>query len=161
MGPSIDPGGNRRLAWLLFLSCVLLYNLNHRYQGTADTAPNVYLPISLILHQDFYLDRFPSLPNADKKPPPYYLQPSHGRLISSFPVLPALLAVPVYLGPALWLKAKGIPYSSLVFYDTSVTCAKLAASMIAAGSAVFVFLTLAKCVSRSKAFPLEIGRAHV
>ncbi len=139
---------------LLFLSCVVLYNLNHRYLGTTDTAPNVYLPVSIILHGDLYLDRYPTLPGTRDEKPPYFLQRSRGRLVSSYPVLPAVLAVPVYLGPMLWLHGRGISYDSQTFFDTCVFCAKLAASVIAAASVVLVFLTLAGFIDRRKALAL-------
>ncbi|SRR5579884_129164 len=149
-----DPRRKRRLAWLLFFSCVFLYNFTRNYLGTSDTTPNMYLPVSIILHGDFYLDRFPTLPKIKQRPLPYFLQFRNGRVISSYPVLPAIMAVPVYLGPVLWLKAQGISYNSPIFSDMCIFSAKLAASLIAACSAVFVFLTLAHYASQAKAFAL-------
>src|SRR5258705_10278802 len=106
MKQAAPPLSTRRASALIFIACLLLYNLNHQYKGTADTAPNVYLPISILLHGDLYLDRYPTLPGTSHGPPyPYYLQPSHGRVISSFPPAPALLALPAYLPAALWIQA--------------------------------------------------------
>ncbi len=146
--------GAGRSAFFLFFSCVVLYSLNHQYLGSADTTPNVYLPFSIILHHDLYLDHFREPPKSDKEPLPYSLHLSRGHLISSYPVLPAVLAVPVALGPALWVKAKNIPYTSETFLDVCVFSAKLAAALITAGSVVLVFLTLARFVSRSTAWAL-------
>jgi hypothetical protein len=149
-----DPRRRKRLACLLLFSCIFLYNFTRHYLGTSDTVPNMYLPVSIILHGDFYLDRFPTLPRINQRPLPYFLQFRNGRVISSYPVLPAIMAVPVYLGPVLWLKAEGISYGSPIFSEMCIFSAKLAASLIAACSAVFVFLTLAAYASQSKAFAL-------
>ncbi len=151
------PLSTRRAGILIFIACLLLYNLNHQYRGTADTAPNVYLPISILLHGDLYLDRYPTLPGTQPGPPyPYYLQPFHGRLISSFPPTPALVALPVYLVPALWLRASHTPYTSETFYLVCVTAAKLAAAVIAAAAVVVVFLTLAPPLGVPRALPLAL-----
>src|SRR6266699_2306848 len=69
----------RRTAWILFLLCVAVYGATPRYLGTADTFPNVFLPVSLILHGDLALERYPTLPGIGDEPPPYYVQRRAGH----------------------------------------------------------------------------------
>jgi len=156
----IEFPGMRRAAWLLYFFCVAVYNLSPRYLGTADTFPNIFLPVSVILHGDLDLGRYPTLPGIHDDPPPYYVQRSDSRLVSSFSVVPALLAVPVYIGPILWMKHQGrLAYDRPEFDRDCRRLAKLAASLMTAGSAVFVFLSLAGYVPRGEALVLACGYA--
>ncbi len=149
----------RRTAWILFLGCAAVYGLSPRYLGTADTFPNVFLPVSVILHGDLDLERYPTLPGLRDDPPPYYVQRHGGHLVSSFSVVPALLAVPVYAGPVLWMRHRGVAYDSPGFDRACRRLARIAASLMTAGSVAFVFLALAGFVPRAPALMLAIGYA--
>jgi hypothetical protein len=149
----------RRTAWVLFLLCVAAYSATPRYLGTADTFPNVFLPVSLILHGDLALERYPTLPGIGDDPPPYYVQRRAGHLVSSFSVVPALLAVPVYAGPVLWMKHRGMTYDRPEFDRACRRLARLAASLMTAGSVAFVFLALAGFVPRLPALLVACGYA--
>jgi len=149
----------RRTAWILFLLCVAVYGATPRYLGTADTFPNVFLPVSLILHGDLALERYPTLPGIGDEPPPYYVQRRAGHLVSSFSVVPAVLAVPVYAGPVLWMRHRGVAYDRPEFDRVCRRLARLAASLMTAGSVAFVFLALAGCLPRAAALILASGYA--
>jgi hypothetical protein len=63
-----------------------------RYLGSGDTVPAELLPISVLGDGDLAFDEFvqPGLPL------PYWYQRVEGRVLSSYPILPGLLNLPVY-----------------------------------------------------------------
>ena len=120
-----------RFGLLLCLACLLVYSLNMREISAADTRPARLLPVALILDHRLTLDRF----FADYpvgRPLPYWVQRVGGHYVSSYPILPALLALPVYLvpvwvlGDASWLLADAL--------------SKVSATLLAALSVLFVYL---------------------
>ena len=56
--------------------------------------PAKNLPLSILLHGNFYLDRLVT-PGAKKIP--YYLRESGGHYVSDYPVGAALMALPFYV----------------------------------------------------------------
>jgi hypothetical protein len=74
-----------------FLLPLIVYGIGLRYLGSGDSAPAELLPISLLTEGNFDLDEFVSGPT-----PPYWLQARRGHLVSSYPILPGLVNVPVY-----------------------------------------------------------------
>ena len=86
--------GRRRsaLALLLFGATFLLYFAPGRYHGGGDATPAEFLPIAILDGHGFDLSEF-----ADRKAGlPYYFSYRSGRVISSYPVMPGLLNVPVF-----------------------------------------------------------------
>lgn len=123
----------------LVLLCAVVYNLNLREVSMDDTIGTRFLPLSILAEGDLDLDEFPALHEGKTDPSqlPYYLQYRHGHYYSSYPVLGALMAVPVYVVPtALGLFDAEEPDFSV---DVSIT-SKVAASLIAAVSVAFVYL---------------------
>jgi len=120
-----------RAGLLLCLVCVLVYSLNMREIGSLDTVPTRLLPVALFLEHRLTLDSF-FRDHPPERPLPYWVQYVGGHYRSSYPVLPALLAVPVYVvawslfGDASWARISAL--------------AKLSAALIAAVSVLFVYL---------------------
>lgn len=93
-----------RLAALSFV----VYQLNLRSISSADTFPTRYLPISIITQGNLHLDQFLFLrdkpyraPGASESALPYYMQLRRGHYLSTYPIMPAILATPVYVVPVL------------------------------------------------------------
>jgi hypothetical protein len=116
------------VAWLLVLASLVVYNANLREISSADTIATRLVPVALIQEQRLTLDRYfrddPSLP--------YWVQRVGDHYVSSYPIVPGILAVPVYclpilaLGDGSWALINGL--------------AKLSASLMAALSVLFVYL---------------------
>ncbi len=126
-GPT-DRSASRRTAWLLVLASLVVYNLNLREVSSADTIATRLVPVALIQEQRLTLDRY----FRDDPAVPYWVQRVGEHYVSSYPIAPGVLAVPVYLLPILafgdgsWGLINGL--------------AKLSASLMAALSVLFVYL---------------------
>ncbi len=143
--------------WVPFVAisafCFVVFNANFRELGLADTIPATLLPASLLRHGDFELDDFDSLLDERSVDGTSTLRRQiawttairriHGKLRSSYPVGAALLAVPVYAVPVAfgWLHT---------FRDYRIA-GKVAASLLVALSAGFVFLVLTRFTGRAPA----------
>src|SRR5215470_10028149 len=112
-----------RTAFLLGLLSFLVYNANLREISSQDTIPARVLPVALIREQTLALDMF-FRDWQPGTPLPYWVQRVNGRYLSSYPLLPGLLAVPVYAVPVMLLGG-----DSWVLVNV---LAKLTASLIAA-----------------------------
>jgi hypothetical protein len=121
-----------RAALALAVGSFVLYNANVREISSGDTVPARVLPSEMIESGRLDLDRlFRDWPAG--APLPYWVQQVGTHHRSSYPIAPALLALPVYAGPVLL----GAGNSWVVLNALS----KLAASLMAALSVAFVYLT--------------------
>jgi hypothetical protein len=123
----------------LALLSFVVYNLNFREVSAQDTIPARFLPLSILAEGDLDLDEFEflHLGRTDPRELPYYLQYRDGHYYSSYPVLPGIMAVPVYVIPTLLgLFDEAEPDFST---DVSIT-SKVAAALFAALSVAFVYL---------------------
>ena len=108
--------------WLVVLAFIN-YTANLRSITSFDTSPTRYLPISIIKEFDLDLDEFPFLHHypewwrGDKSTLPYYLQYVGGHYMSAFPVMPAILSLPVYAVPVALGLTDG-PMSAMGFSRT-------------------------------------------
>lgn len=131
-----------RAGWValgLALLSFVVYNLNFREVSAQDTIPARFLPLSILAEGDLDLDEFEflHLGRTDPRELPYYLQYRDGHYYSSYPVLPGIMAVPVYVIPTLLgLFDESEPDFST---DVSIT-SKVAAALFAALSVAFVYL---------------------
>jgi hypothetical protein len=136
----------------LLLLLFVIYNLNLRTISTDDTFPNRFLPFNLLLDHNPYLDRWikPLLAQTLGAHGAYFAAPSHGRLISAYPITTPVFVAPLYVLPAWWLSRHTPPLypSSPSFYVAVNTMEKLSASLIAALSGAVLFLALRKVASR-------------
>jgi hypothetical protein len=137
---------------LLFLLLLGAYLATGRVHLSGDSLPARYLPWSLLRHGSFALDRFPEVyeeprawaPLLDGLP--YFVRRHGGHYLSSYSPGPALVALPIVAMPVL----AGAPTAWAPALE------KLAASVIAALSAAFVFLSLERLVSRRWAVALTL-----
>lgn len=121
-----------RQALALAVGTFVLYNANIREISSADTIPARVLPSEVLESGRLDLDRlFRDWPTG--APLPYWVQRVGPHHLSSYPLAPALLALPVYAGPVLL----GAGNSWVVLNALS----KLAASLMAALSVALVYLT--------------------
>jgi hypothetical protein len=134
----------RRTELWLVLASVLVYNANLREVSSADTIATRLVPVAVIQERSLALDRYyrgePSLP--------YWVQKVGEHYLSSYPVLPGLLAVPVYLLPILALGDGSWPVINAL--------AKLSASLIAALSVLLVYLALARLAPPAAALAMAL-----
>jgi len=132
-----------------FLGWLALYKLgaNEFLIQSADAVPSTYTPISVLKngtftlneYYDYFREKWPD--GDDKKAKPYYLAyTKNGDIISYFPPMNAVLALPVYL-PVCFLGVKANSFLIPVF-------GRIAASLYTALSAVFVYLAALK-ISKS------------
>jgi len=136
----------RRTALRLALAAFAIYNANLRSLTSEDTFATRYLPISLLREGNLDLDEFKFLyaDAAGRGAVPYFLHRAGAHYISNYPVMPALLATPVYVLPV----ALGWPHARTLANGLSETevvgtaLAKLAASFAVALSVGLVYLTL-------------------
>ena len=129
----------RYVALVLVVGCFVIYNLNLREVSMDDTVGTRFLPLSILAEGDLDLDEFDALHEhkTESSELPYYLQYVNGHYYSSYPVLPAIMALPVYVVPTiLGLFDASEPDFSV---DVGIT-SKVAASLIAALSVAFVYL---------------------
>jgi hypothetical protein len=97
-----DPGrgaGSRRHGWwtslVLGLSLLLVYSANARDLGTIDTVATTVLPLAIVRGEGLSLDRFlPIVRHQSGKLYPCAVR-ARGRIMSRYPVAPALLVVPL------------------------------------------------------------------
>ena len=176
------PGPTRRSLWRRFAASTafrlavfsfVVYQLNFRSISSADTFPNRYLPISILTEFDLDLDEFPFLakeeyaysPSGAAPSIPYYLQKKRGHYMSTYPVMPAILATPIYVIPVLLglTRDTAVPLTGAGgFTRTEVVgtmLSKIAASTFAAVSVALVYLTLCRLAGARGAIWLTLGYA--
>jgi hypothetical protein len=159
---------------LLGVLCLLVYNANLRTIGAGDTLPARYLPLVLWHDGTFDLDsgsrllehghalpksnrsKISTLPGA-LPPDAYWLvRTDSGHLVSLYPVVAPLLAMPLYLPAALWLDSEGWSQPNI---DRAAELAeKVTASLLAALATVLMFLVLRREGNRW-ALPLAVAFA--
>ncbi len=143
-GAAIVGSRSRRAAWLLVLASLVVYNANLREVSSADTIATRLVPVALIQEQRLTLDRY----FRDDPAVPYWVQRVGDHYVSSYPIVPGVLAVPVYLLPILvlgdgsWALINGL--------------AKLSASLMAALSVLFVYLAARRLALESVAVPIAL-----
>ena len=84
------PQGKRRTTALLFFGLLAVYSANGREIGAVDTIGNMLLPIAVARGDGLTLNRFTSLVKDH-----YWVKRRGDELVSRYPVLPALVALPL------------------------------------------------------------------
>jgi 4-amino-4-deoxy-L-arabinose transferase-like glycosyltransferase len=147
LAKSASRSSRMRTALLLGVLSFVVYNANLREISSQDTFPTRLLPVALIREGTLTLDMFFRDQPADA-PLPYWVQRANGRYVSNYPLLPALLATPVYVLPIRLLGG-----NSWVLINV---LAKLAASLIAALSVMLVYLAAARLERESVAAAIAV-----
>jgi hypothetical protein len=145
---------NRALIALLFCSLFIVYNSNLHLVFSGDSAGTRVLPLSIWLHHDLYLDPFVSsyltvaAPAGSTKPDySHAIAFRRGHWVSIYPVVTPILISPLYAPAAWYFQHARVPLGSRKALRIIVAMEKLTASLIAALSAVFVFLCLIRLTS--------------
>lgn len=138
----------RRPGLLLVLASLLVYNVNLREISSQDTIPTRVLPVMLIEEHHLNLDRFFRDYPAGR-PLPSWVQRVGEHYLSPYPVLPALLAVPVYFLPVRLFGGDSWTLVNLL--------AKLSATLFAALAVLCVYLALTRLTRP----PVAVGIALV
>jgi len=129
---SAAPSARTRV--LLFLGLLGIYAANGREIGAPDTSPNILLPIAILRGDGPVLNRFEATLRGDGGEPPYFVEAHGDLLLSRYPILPALLAVPV-TWPQLMLLDRTHPdwmQNPAVASPSMRVMAKSAAALVAA-----------------------------
>lgn len=139
-----------QICLFLFILTFLIFIFKFRYSGTGDTVPNELLPISIIYEHNLDLNEFycpwdkntqtfKYSPDTCKKY--YWWGPINGKAVSSYPIIPGLLNLPVYY-IAYLLKVNLLKNIYLLSLLTSVIISSL--------SVVFMFLLLEEICKKRK-----------
>lgn len=150
----------------LVLFAFIVYNTNLRSVSSFDTYPTRLLPISIIKGLRLDLDEFQFLysgsarfqNDTNGRSYPYFLVYTRGHYMSRFPVMTAILSVPVYLVPVLLGLTNG-PMSGPNVTPTEIIAtflSKLSASIAVALSVGFIYLALLRLTSRRAALAVAL-----
>jgi len=120
-------------AVIVFAVTLIVFLANGRTISGGDSVPAKNLPLSILLHGDFYLDR---LVTPGQRQIPYYLRESRGHYVSDYPVGAALMALPFYVPSILC----GVSPNSRIFSELE----KVSAATIVALSAVLLYMAAAR-----------------
>ena len=88
-----------RRPFIFFLLPFVVYTINFREISNGDPTPTAFVALSLLTDGDLYLDELHDYIAYKKMP--YYISEQRGHVMSNYPVLPGVLAVPVFLPAAL------------------------------------------------------------
>ncbi len=125
---------------VIFFVSFLIFNLNLSYETSGDVKAAELLPIALIKYHTLELDKFYQ-PNQSQ----YWLTiaPNTHKVVSSYPIIPGLLATPIFF------------IAKLAGYDITYhveLLSKLAASIIVVLAVVFMFLFLLELFDKRIAY---------
>ncbi len=137
----------------LLLLLLVIYNSNLQAVHSSDTFPARFLPFSLLLNHNLYLDQWMERVLAEPMGVhgAYFAARSHGHWMSAYPIITPLLLTPLYVLPAWWISCQSppLPPSSVGYVVIANTMEKLSASLIAAMSGAVLFLAFRKIASRN------------
>lgn len=151
--PGPRPRRDLLLAGLLLLLLFLVYNSNFRAIRWDDSFPARFLPFSILLDHNLYLDHWvePRLAETRGATGFYFVVKARGHWMSMYPIITPIAITPLYVLPAWWISRQSprLRPNSVRFNLIANTMEKLSASLIAALSAAVLFLALRKIASRS------------
>ncbi len=130
---SIEGALRSNPGFMVFSITLIVFLANGRTISGGDSVPAKNLPLSILLHGNFYLDQ---LVTPGQKKIPYYLRESGGHYVSDYPVGAALMALPFYVPSVVC----GVSPSSRVFAELE----KVSAATIVALSALLLYLAAAR-----------------
>ena len=139
----------RLIAFCVFVTAVVVYNMNLRQVSSDDTRAARYVPISLLRAGNLDLNEF--FPPAIEGALPYFLFEKNGHRYDSYPLVTPLLALPIY-APLVYAD---LPLND---YQLATFASKVAASVqTAAAVAVFFLLACRMVGARRLADPGGAG----
>jgi hypothetical protein len=147
--------GAARAAVLIFLGLLALYCSNLRVLGPGDSLPTRVLPFSILREGNLDLNEF-TWDRTRAGRLPYYLRGTGKHLYSASTIATPLVVTPLYVVPAWLLAHYAIPYDDVRARVLIVVMERLSAAILTALSALLVFLTLDRLVSRNWAIALTL-----
>src|SRR6185295_18114119 len=144
-----------RTAALLFAALMAVYVLNFRLLGSGDSLPTRVLPFSILREGNLDLDEF-TWERTRSGRLPYYLHRTGKHLYSVSTIATPLVVTPLYIMPAWLLAHYRIRYNDVRARVLIVVMERLSAAILTALSALLVFLTLDRLVSRNWAIALTL-----
>jgi hypothetical protein len=154
-GLKAQPQGSGWLGSLcLGLALVIIYMINGRELGTYDTISTSLLPLFIVRGEGIYFDNKLMGNIRPNVTLPGYLTISHGRLVTLYPIAPALVAAPLFAPQVamLDLYRPGWDRDRRVLLDESLRMAKLSMALVVALAGVVLHRLLRA---------LGVGRATV
>jgi hypothetical protein len=121
---------------IVFATALIVFLANGRTISGGDSVPAKNLPLSILLHGNFYLDQ---LVTPGEKKIPYYLRESNGHYVSDYPVGAAVMALPFYVPSVVC----GVSPSSRIFSELE----KISAATIVALSALILYMAAARATA--------------
>jgi len=133
---------------IYFLSWFAVYktNINTLSIQSEDAIPAMFLPISIIKEKTLYLDSYYNMmiqkyPHPDDKNytrglTPFYLKKIDNHYLSAFPIITALVSLPIYFFP--------LELGMDINWENIILLSKISSMAIVALSGVFLYLTLKK-----------------
>ena len=142
---SVDGALSARPGFFIFSVALIVFLANGRTISGGDSVPAKNLPLSILLHGNFYLDQLVT-PGAKKIP--YYLRESGGHYVSDYPVGAALMALPFYV-PSI---VCGVSPNSRIFAELE----KVSAATIVALSVMLLYMAAARVTANWAALMLTL-----
>ncbi|MEN8161960.1 MAG: hypothetical protein ABFS41_17965 [Myxococcota bacterium] len=136
--PGERPRHARRALWL-FVGLLVVYSANGRDIGASDTVANQLLPVAVLRGDGLVLNRFAATQRGH-----YYVKEHGDDLISRYPVLPAVMAVPA-TGLQMVVLDRLVPgwsRSPIGEYWYIAMMSKNASALLAALTGVLLYLLL-------------------
>lgn len=134
--------------FMYFFSWFIVYktNINTLPIQSEDALPAMFLPISIIKEKTMNLDSFYSMlltkyPHPDDKNyirglTPFYLKKVGNHYVSAFPIITALVSIPVYFLP--------LKLGMHVTWENIIILSKISSALIVSLSGVFLYILLKK-----------------
>jgi hypothetical protein len=140
---------------LIFLGLLAVYCSNLRVLASGDSLPTRVLPFSILREGNLDLNEF-TWERTRSGRLPYYLHGTGKHLYSVSTIATPLVVTPLYIVPAWLLAHYRIPYNDVRARVLIVVMERLSAAILTALSALLVFLTLDRLVSRNWAIALTL-----
>jgi hypothetical protein len=150
------PAAERLRALLIAALCFTVYSANARVIPSADTRPARYLPFAVLRDHRLTLEGFAAEVQA-RAPGQYALREVGGRLVSVYPVIAPLAALPLYVPAYLYLDATGWNAAELGFLAALLE--KVAASAFTSLAMGGLYLLLRRRLEVRDALTLTIACA--
>ncbi len=143
---------------LVGLLCFGIYNANGRSIGAGDTYPARYLPFAIWRYHTLALDPIAPIVAQGRGSTAFWMVAvPGGPTLSLYPVVQPMLLAPLYLPAVAYLHLKG--WTDARLDHVARVMEKLAASLVAALSAAFLFLLLRRRVTTEIALALTCAYA--
>lgn len=158
--PNIAKLGNFGLSVCLFVVLFVIYISNLHVVWSGDSFGTRLIPLSILLDGDCYLDSFVPLyvekGGAAHEAPPHQIAFRRGHWVSTYPLVTPTLITPLYIPLAWYIRHGHRELNSLIVRRMIDLMEKLSSAVIAALSAVFLFLCLSHLTRRPVAFGLTL-----